>query len=71
VMICFSTADDAIRAAREVLLELARFNREVKSVKTQFRVRCGINAGAVHFDKAQRMEEMSDRVIDVAGHMQK
>ena len=71
VMICFATADDAIRAAREVLLELARFNREVKSVKTQFRVRCGINAGAVHFDKSQRMEEMSDRVIDVAGHMQK
>jgi class 3 adenylate cyclase/tRNA A-37 threonylcarbamoyl transferase component Bud32 len=71
VMICFATVDDAIRAAREVLLELARFNREVKSVKTQFRVRCGINAGAVHFDKAQRMEEMSDRVIDVAGHMQK
>ena len=71
VMICFATADDAIRAAREVLLELARFNRDVKSVKTQFRVRCGINAGAVHFDKAQRMEEMSDRVIDVAGHMQK
>jgi class 3 adenylate cyclase/tRNA A-37 threonylcarbamoyl transferase component Bud32 len=71
VMICFATTDDAIRAAREVLVELARFNREVKSVKTQFRVRCGINAGAVHFDKSQRMEEMSDRVIDVAGHMQK
>ena len=71
VMICFGTTDDAIRAAREVLVELARFNREVKSVKTQFRVRCGINTGAVHFEKAQRMEEMSDRVIDIAGHMQK
>src|SRR5688572_27739283 len=71
VMICFATTDDAIRAAREVLLELARFNREVKSMKTPFRVRCGINSGPVHFDKAQRMEEMSDRVIDVAGHMQK
>jgi class 3 adenylate cyclase/tRNA A-37 threonylcarbamoyl transferase component Bud32 len=71
VMICFGTVDDAIRAAREVLLELARFNREVKSVKTQFRVRCGINAGNVHYEKSQRMEEMSDRVIDVAGHMQK
>ena len=34
-------------------------------------VRCGINAGSVHYEKSQRMEEMSDRVIDVAGHMQK
>ena len=71
VMICFSTADDAIRAAREVLTGLETFNREIKTVKTQFRVRCGINAGQVHYEKSQRMEEMSDRVIDVAGHMQK
>src|SRR5258706_3320780 len=71
VMICFSTTDDAIRAAREVLSDLERFNREVKTVKTQFRVRCGVNAGQVHYEKSQRMEEMSDRVIDVAGHMQK
>ena len=71
VMICFSTADEAIRAAQEVLVGLEKFNREVKAVKTQFRVRCGINAGRVHYDKATRMEEMSDRVIDIAGHMQK
>jgi class 3 adenylate cyclase/tRNA A-37 threonylcarbamoyl transferase component Bud32 len=71
VMICFGTVDEAIRSAQEVLIELQRFNQEVKSIKGQFRVRCGINAGHVHYDKAQRMEEMSDRVIDVAGHMQK
>jgi tRNA A-37 threonylcarbamoyl transferase component Bud32 len=52
-------------------VDLQRFNREVKAVKTQFRVRCGINSGNVHFEKSQPMEEMSDRVIDVAGHMQK
>ena len=71
VMICFPTVDAAIAAAQEVLNQLERFNREVKSVKTQFRIRCGINAGSVHYDKATRMEEMSDRVIDIAGHMQK
>ena len=71
VMICFSTVDEAIRAAQSVLIDLQRFNAEVKTVKTQFRVRCGINAGAVHFENSQPLEEMSDRVIDVAGHMQK
>jgi class 3 adenylate cyclase/tRNA A-37 threonylcarbamoyl transferase component Bud32 len=71
VMICFGSIEEAIRAAQSVLLDLARFNAEVKAVKTQFRVRCGINAGPVHYEKSQRMEEMSDRVIDVAGHMQK
>ena len=33
--------------------------------------RCGVNAGYVHFDEATPMEAMSDRVIDIAGHMQK
>ena len=36
-----------------------------------FRVRCEINAGRVQYDATMRMEEMSDNVIDVAGHMQK
>jgi tRNA A-37 threonylcarbamoyl transferase component Bud32/class 3 adenylate cyclase len=71
VMICFSNVDEAIHAAQGVLVDLARFNRDVKAVKTQFRVRCGVNAGNVHYEKSQPMEEMSDHVIDVAGHMQK
>jgi class 3 adenylate cyclase/tRNA A-37 threonylcarbamoyl transferase component Bud32 len=71
VMICFADVDGAIRTAQGVLADLERFNREVKTVKTQFRVRCGINAGSVHFEKSTPMEEMSDRVIDIAGHMQK
>ena len=71
VMICFPTVDDAIRVGRQVLVDLERFNREVKSMRMKFRVRAGVNVGNVHFDKATPMEEMSDRVIDVAGHMQK
>lgn len=34
-------------------------------------VRCGVNAGYVHFDDATPLEAMSERVIDIAGHMQK
>ena len=71
VMICFASVEEAVRAAQRVLTDLQQFNAEVKAMKTQFRVRCGINAGPVHFDRSQRMEEMSDRTIDVAGHMQK
>jgi tRNA A-37 threonylcarbamoyl transferase component Bud32/class 3 adenylate cyclase len=71
VMICFPTVDAAIGAAQDVLKGLEHFNAEVKNIKAPFRVRCGINAGKVTYDKATPMEEMSDRVIDVAGHMQK
>ena len=71
VMICFGSVEEAIRAAQRVLIDLQQFNAEVKAMQGQFRVRCGINVGAVHYERSQRMEEMSDRVIDVAGHMQK
>jgi hypothetical protein len=34
-------------------------------------VRCGINTGEVIFPEEKAMEEISDEVVDVAGHMQK
>jgi class 3 adenylate cyclase len=71
VMICFKTADDAVKSAREVIEGLEDFNAHVKTMKRNFIVRCGINAGYVYFDESLPMEEMSDRVIDIAGHMQK
>ena len=71
VMSCFPTVDAAVRAAREVINGLEAFNRNVKTMRKDFRVRCGVNAGYVYFDESLPLEEMSDRVIDVAGHMQK
>jgi class 3 adenylate cyclase len=71
VMSCFPTVDTAVRAAREVIIGLEAFNKNVKTIKKDFRVRCGINVGYVYFDESIPMEEMSDRVIDIAGHMQK
>ena len=71
VMICFSSLEDAIRAGQDLIRGLERFNREVKSLKADFSVRCGINSGTVLFDEQVRMEEMSDGCIDLAGHMQK
>jgi class 3 adenylate cyclase/tRNA A-37 threonylcarbamoyl transferase component Bud32 len=70
-MICFDSLDDAVQAAQAMLRRLGEFNAGTRVMQTPFRVRCGINAGEVQYDKATSMEEMSDHVIDVAGHMQK
>jgi len=71
VMICFSSLEDAVRSGQDLIRGLEKFNREVKSLKADFTVRCGINSGTVLFDDRVRMEEMSDGCIDLAGHMQK
>ncbi len=71
VMACFSNIDTAMKAGKDVIRGLERFNREVKLMKMDFAVRCGVNAGYVYMDDAVPLEEVSDRVIDIAGHMQK
>lgn len=71
VMSCFTTVDAAVQAAREVINGLDKFNRETKSMRSNFAVRCGVNSGFVYFDESVPLEEVSDRVIDIAGHMQK
>jgi len=71
VMSCFNSVDAAVRAAREVINGLDDFNKNVKGMRSDFRVRCGVNSGFVYFDESIPLEEISDRVIDIAGHMQK
>jgi tRNA A-37 threonylcarbamoyl transferase component Bud32/class 3 adenylate cyclase len=70
-MMCFDTLDQAVDAAQAMLKKLGEFNAGTRVMRTPFRVRCGVNAGLVQYDQATPMEEMSDHVIDVAGHMQK
>ncbi len=71
VMACFADINHAIQAGKDVILRLEGFNKNVKLMKQNFAVRCGVNAGYVHFDEHTPLEQMSDRVIDIAGHMQK
>lgn len=71
VMICFPDVESAVTAAQSVINKLEPFNRNVKAMKSDFKVRAGINAGMVMFDETVPMEEMSSREIDIAGHMQK
>lgn len=71
VMACFDSVDQAANTARAILLRLQHFNQHEKNIEREFIVRCGINAGIVYFDERLPIEEMTDQVIDVAGHMQK
>jgi class 3 adenylate cyclase len=71
VMSAFKTVDAAVRAAREVITRLETFNTHLKNMRRDFHVRCGVNSGFVYFDDSLPLEEVNDRVIDIAGHMQK
>jgi class 3 adenylate cyclase len=71
VMACFAHVEDACQSGKDVIKSLKVFNRDVKLAKADFMVRCGVNAGLVYFDDTTPLETISDRVIDVAGHMQK
>jgi class 3 adenylate cyclase len=70
VMSVFTTADAVVEAAREVVKRLKVFNREVRAMRRDFVIRCGVNNGFIYFDDAMPLEEVSDRVIDTAVHMQ-
>jgi serine/threonine protein kinase/class 3 adenylate cyclase len=70
-MAAFQKADDAVCAAQAVLKELDWFNDGVHRLRSRFSVRCGVNVGEVIFPPDKNLEEITDEVIDVAGHMQK
>ncbi|OFV98673.1 MAG: hypothetical protein A3F68_03645 [Acidobacteria bacterium RIFCSPLOWO2_12_FULL_54_10] len=71
VMSCFLSAEEASCAAKALLVGLDWFNKDVHHLKTGFHVRTGMNVGEVNFPDDKALEEISDEVIDVAGHMQK
>ncbi len=71
VMACFDSIDDAVNAGKDLITELVDFNRKTKLMRKDFVVRCGVNSGRVYFDDTTPLETISDRAIDVAGHMQK
>jgi class 3 adenylate cyclase len=71
VMICFLQSDLAVGAAQRILASLTKFNEDSNRLQTPIRVRCGLNEGEVPIYEDSRLEKIADRVIDVAGHMQK
>ena len=71
MMCAFAELDDAVRSGQDILNGLAWFNDGVHHLRTPFNVRVGVNAGEVVFPADRQMEEISDQIIDIAGHMQK
>ena len=43
----------------------------VHKLQTAFSVRCGVNSGEVIFPDDKTVDQVTDFVIDLAGHMQK
>lgn len=71
VMACFNSVNNAVVSAQDTLKELTNFNKKVKQISRDFIVRAGIHAGYIYYDDKLPLEEISDQVIDIAGHMQK
>jgi class 3 adenylate cyclase len=71
VMVCFLQVELGVGAAQRVLQSLKKFNESDNRLRTPFRVRCGLNEGEVRIYEDSKLEKVADRVIDVAGHMQK
>jgi class 3 adenylate cyclase len=70
-MCCFATVEKTAAAAKELIAALPNFNSHTKTMQRDFAVRCGINAGYVHVANEIPLEEVSDRVLDIAAHLQR
>lgn len=71
VMICFLQHELAVGAAQRILQSLEHFNTSYNRLRTPFRVRCGLHEGEVPIYEDTNLERVADRVIDIAGHLQK
>jgi class 3 adenylate cyclase/uncharacterized protein YggT (Ycf19 family) len=71
VMACFPQVDLGLGAAKELLKRLPAFNKEKNRLSFPIQVRCGLNAGEVHYDESTPLELLSSQVLDITGHLQK
>jgi class 3 adenylate cyclase len=71
VMCLFGEAAEAVNAGTRILQGLEKFNREESRLDRWLNVRIGINTGTILVDETAEMGLMSERHIDIAGHLQK
>jgi class 3 adenylate cyclase len=71
VMSAFRSRKSALAAAKDLLKGLGKFNEQVNQLKMPFRVRCGMNEGSLALFDDSELQDVADRAIDIAGHMQK
>ncbi len=70
-MVCYLDVHPAVDAAQRVLKGLEGFNHNLNELAHPFRACCGVNEGDVIIFEGSKLQKVADRVIDVAGHMQK
>ena len=71
VMSCFQHSQEAVTAARNILNELAAFNRDNSSLSRPFQLRLGIHTGSAVVEEDGAVNTMFSESLDVAGHIQK
>jgi class 3 adenylate cyclase/tRNA A-37 threonylcarbamoyl transferase component Bud32 len=71
VMVCFLQRELAVGAAQRILQNLDNLNATSNRLRTPFRARSGVHEGEVPIYEDTNLERVADRVIDVAGHLQK
>jgi hypothetical protein len=67
VLCVFFTIDTAVRAAQQMVGELAWFNDGIHQLRHKFEVRCGVSMGDVVFPEDKRIEDVSDEALDRSG----
>jgi class 3 adenylate cyclase len=71
VMCRFGSDAEALRAARRLQQELARFNEEHNRLPQPFRIRCGVSAGEIAFEAGSPISGLRSAIIDRAAALQK
>jgi class 3 adenylate cyclase len=66
VLCAFFTIDNAVRAAQQVVSEMAWFNDGIHQLRYKFEVRCGVSVGDVVFPEDKRLDDLSDEALDLA-----
>jgi serine/threonine protein kinase len=66
VIAAFFTADAAVRAAQQVIDEIAWFNDGVHQLRYRFEVRAAVSVGDVVFPEDRKIEDVTDEALGLA-----
>ena len=71
VMCLYEAPQKAVDVAITILSGLKQFNQEQSSLRRYLNVRIGINTGTLLLDNLKDLGKITERDIDIAGHLQK
>jgi class 3 adenylate cyclase len=71
VMCLYEAPQKAVDIAINILSGLKQFNKEQSSLRRYLNVRIGINTGTLLLDDVKDLGQITERDIDIAGHLQK